>query len=371
MSVTETHYFALLRAALFRTPVAIDGPVDWEAVLQLANRHANQALLCEVASQMTGDNRPSDAMQAAMQATMRSNLISQLRLKQILVSALRVLREHNIEPVLLKGFSLAMLYPNPSLRHFGDIDLFIGLDNFHEACRVLRTLPGGYNWGDETDSGKHYNIEFGNYPMEIHRVSAEVIGPDDAATYAAIERDGLLDNAQHVSFEDLDITIPSKEFMVFFTFFHAWEHFMTSGVGWRQISDVAMTLHTYLGSQSPADFDTKKLRSWLESMHLMQPWQAFGWLMVDCLGLPEAEMPFYDTACHRTAQKLYDRVMVEGNFQRNGKFKQRQPKGRMAKKMHSFVGIFVDGFQLAQVFPKQAFQAMHTSLKSSLNKNFR
>ena len=61
---------------------------------------------------------------------MRNNLLNQLRLKQILASAVSLLRQHGIEPVLLKGFGLAMLYPNPNLRQFGDIDLFVGLDNF-------------------------------------------------------------------------------------------------------------------------------------------------------------------------------------------------------------------------------------------------
>ena len=363
MSNAEIQYFALLRSALWDTPVAIEGPIDWNAVMQYAQHHANQALLGGVASQMTGDNRPSDALLGEMKLAMRNNLLNQLRLKQILASALELLREHHIEPVLLKGFSLARLYPNPNLRQFGDIDLFVGLGDFHQACTLLRTLPGSYNWGEEVDVGRHYNIEFGNYPMEIHRVSADVVDPKEAATYAVIEHDGLYDHTQHVSFEDLEITIPSKEFMVFYTFFHAWEHFLNSGVGWRQISDVALTLHAYYGQ-----LDLDKLRQWFTGMHLMKPWQAFGLLMVEHLGLPEAEMPFYDASCRRAAQRLYRNVMEVGNFSRNSRFKRCHPKNILLRKLHAFIGIFVDFFYRVRVFPWVAFREMRASFMMAWRK---
>lgn len=363
MTPSESQYFALLRSAMWDTPVTIDGSIDWNEVMRIAQHHANEALLCGVASQMTTDNRPSEAMLGKMQSVMRNNLLRQLRLRQILTSAVTLLREHGIEPVLLKGFSLAMLYPNPNLRQFGDIDLFVGLEDFHQACTLLRSLPGGYNWGEEVDVGHHYNIEFGNYPMEIHRVSAEVNDPKEAEVYAAIERDGLYANTQRVDFEGLEISIPSKEFMVFFTFYHAWHHFLTSGVGWRQISDVAMALHVYHGQ-----LDLDKLRQWLTAMHLMQPWQAFGYLMVEQLGLPESEMPFYDASCRRTAQRLYRNVMEVGNFSRNSKFKLRSPKNKLLRKIHAFLGIFVDFFYRVRFIPSVAFREMCISLKQALGK---
>lgn len=363
MTQPETQYFTLLRSALWDTPVAIDGPIDWNGVMKVAKHHANQALLCGVASRMAGDNRPSEAMLDKMQAVMRGSLINQMNLRRILASAVTLLHQHDIEPVLLKGFGLAMFYPNPSLRQFGDIDLYVGLDHFHEACQLLRSLPGGYNWGKEVDAGHHYNIEFGQYPMEIHRVSADVSDLKEAKTYAAIERDGLREHAQHVELEGLEIALPSKEFMVFFTFFHAWHHFLTSGVGWRQISDVAVALHAYHGQ-----LDLEKLRLWLTDMHLMKPWQAFGYLMVEQLGLPEAELPFYDSGCRRTAQRLYRNVMEVGNFGRYSRFKQWRPKNKLLHKLHAFIGVFVDFVYRARVFPSAAFREMCVALRGAMKK---
>ena len=365
MSASETHYFALLLAALWGTPIAVDDNIDWRTVMQLANHHANNVLIGGVAVQLPEGKRPSDDMCRQMQNDMRANLVKHLRMKQILLMAFQKLREQGIEPVLLKGFALALLYPNPNLRQFGDIDLFVGLDHFHEACALLRTLPGGYNWGGEVDAGRHYNIEFGQCPVEIHRVSAEVVGSPESETYALIEHDGLVENVQRVNYEGFELSIPSKEFMVFFTFFHAWHHFMNSGVGWRQLSDVAMTLHAYY-----RQLDTEKLHQWLAAMHLMQPWQTFGYLMVAHIGLPEAEMPFYDASCRRRAQRLYVRVMAEGNFRRPNRYRRSRPrKAGLGRKLHAFVGVFVDFFQLASVFPDQAFREMRAKLRSATKKN--
>ena len=366
MSTAETQYFSLLRAALWNAPLTFEEAIDWNGVMRIASFHGNNVLLSDVAFRLDEAHKPSPELQAWMQKEMRGSLFNQLKLKQLLGSAVKLLREHNIEPVLLKGFGLALLYPNPNLRQFGDIDLFVGLDQFHEACSLLRTLPGGYNWGEEVDAGKHYNIEFGQHPMEIHRVSADLNSAKEQAIYADIEQDGLLDHPQRVNWDGFPLSIPSKEFQVFFTFYHAWHHFLTTGVGWRQLTDVAMALHVYHGQ-----LDLNKLHQWLTVMHVMLPWQTFGWLMVDCLGLPEAEMPFYNAGCRRRAQRLYAQMMKEGDFKRANNFKHKKPKRHFWHKIHAFFDIFVDFFHRARVFPSIAFREMITLLKYAFTKNTR
>lgn len=363
MSNAEEQYFSLLRAALWNTPVVIEGAIDWDRVLKFANHHGNTALLADVAVRMKDDIKPSDALSVTLRSAMRNNLLQQMHLRQILVSAVKLLREHGIEPVLLKGFGLASLYPNPALRQFGDIDIFVGLDNFHAACALLRTLPGGYHWEEEHDSGRHYNIDFGNYPLETHRVSADVADPKENKVYAGIERDGLFENTQRLDLDGFSLTLPSKEFMVFFTFYHAWHHFLTTGVGWRQLSDLALTLHAY-----HEQLDLNRLREWIVAMHLMKQWQTFGYLLVDRLGLSQEELPFYDDGCCRTAQRLYRNVMEVGNFGRVSRFKAKKPKRRFWHKIHAFIGTFVDFFYRARVFPSAAFREMITSLRMAIGK---
>jgi len=363
MTNTEVQYFALLQAAIWDRPVAYEGAINWPEVMQLAQHHATIILLCDVASRMNDGRQPDMEMLEKMKQYMRSNLFFHIKLRQTMLQAVAMLREQGIEPVLLKGFSLAALYPNPALRQFGDIDLFVGLEKFHEACAVLRAMPGSYNWGTILDSGRHFNIEFGEYSLEIHRVSSEVLEAEENAVYMELERQGLVINAEEVELEGAHLRVPSKDFMAFFTFYHAWHHFLTTGVGWRQLCDIAMVLHTYHGQ-----INEEQLRRGLEGMHLMKPWQAFGVLLVQYLGLPESEMPFYTAKLHRTPQKLYIFIMREGNFGRHEDFKKKRPKNYLLRKAHAFICILVDFFRMYKVFPQVAFRELASSLKQGFTK---
>ena len=283
MTNAEKQYFALLQSAIWNRPVAINDAIDWQAVMRLAEHHATVTLLCDLATKMPANQQPDAEMLGWMKNQMRSNLFFHMRLRQTLLQAVKMLRDNGIEPVLLKGFGLAQCYPNPNLRQFGDIDLFVGLEKFHEACAVLRALPGSYNWGVILDSGRHFNLEFGDYALEIHRVSSEIMEQKENAIYMEIERQGLLVQSREVELEGAKLRIPSIEFMAFFTFYHAWHHFLTTGAGWRQLCDLALVLHAYHGQ-----INTEQLHNDLDSLQLIRPWQTFGYLIVHQLGLPEA-----------------------------------------------------------------------------------
>ena len=105
MTSTEVQYFALLRTALWGCPLAYEGAIDWPDVMKLAEHHATVTLLCDVASRMNDGRQPDAEMLGKMKTIMRANLFFHMRLRQTMLQAVDMLREHDIEPVLLKGFS--------------------------------------------------------------------------------------------------------------------------------------------------------------------------------------------------------------------------------------------------------------------------
>jgi len=58
--------------------------------------------------------------------------IHETRIQRVLVS----LRTAGIEPILIKGWSIARLYPQPGLRPYGDIDLLVRPEQHLAAARV-------------------------------------------------------------------------------------------------------------------------------------------------------------------------------------------------------------------------------------------
>lgn len=48
------------------------------------------------------------------------------------------LRENGVQAVLLKGQGVATLYPHPRRRQCGDIDLYVGVEQFDKTKRLFR-----------------------------------------------------------------------------------------------------------------------------------------------------------------------------------------------------------------------------------------
>jgi hypothetical protein len=57
--------------------------------------------------------------------------------EQRITTAFRILRDAGIEPILIKGWSIARLYPHPTLRAYGDIDLLVRPAEFRTARELL------------------------------------------------------------------------------------------------------------------------------------------------------------------------------------------------------------------------------------------
>ncbi len=60
----------------------------------------------------------------------------------------RLMRAEGVEPILLKGWAIARLYPQPALRPYGDIDLLVSPRDFRAAKRVIESESARGCWVD-------------------------------------------------------------------------------------------------------------------------------------------------------------------------------------------------------------------------------
>ncbi len=75
------------------------------------------------------------------QAYRLQTLLAALHEEQ-LIQALTQLRSAGVEPLLVKGWAVSRLYPEPGLRPYGDIDLFVCPGQHATAAAALRGLVG-------------------------------------------------------------------------------------------------------------------------------------------------------------------------------------------------------------------------------------
>lgn len=302
-------YLDLLRGALWNVIPDVSKPFDWNEVLQIAENQSTLPVICQAALQMEGNSAPSLGFRPSMLAKLGENSRQYAILNEYMKRAIERMRVHGIEPVLLKGAGLAYNYPFPEFRQCGDIDLYVGLEHYHDGCAAMREMTDFHNWGIENEKEMHYNIEKGDVIIETHRVTAILHDSKDDAFYQKISVEGLSDDLHCVDIDGFMVTLPSDTFNVFYVFYHAWHHFLSSGVGFRQICDWSLLLHSLYGK-----IDLPKLKGYIDGLGLMKAWKTFGWIAVEKLGLPKEEMPFYDSSFSGGAAKVLEYIWKEGNF---------------------------------------------------------
>ena len=108
----------------------------WRAVLDRAKQQRFTGLLLDAVragSLPTSDAQYEDVAEAHLQATLRVLVVESASLPVI-----QVLADSGIPSRVLKGSAVAHLdYPDPSLRHFGDLDLLVRSEDYDRTVEVL------------------------------------------------------------------------------------------------------------------------------------------------------------------------------------------------------------------------------------------
>jgi len=138
-------------------------------------------------------------------------------------NALALLRSAGVEPILVKGWAMARLYPEVGLRPYGDLDLCVAPGDYRAARLAL-----------EKEANKTYTVD-------LHRGFKTL---DDRSW------DELFTHSRLSRLENVEVRVPSPEDHLRILCFH----FLREGA-WRALwlCDIAVSLET-----RPADFDWER-----------------------------------------------------------------------------------------------------------------
>lgn len=360
MSKNQETYMELLKAAIW------DGELTNENVRELGSNGVTEIIRL-AAFQGTGplvydqllklrDVEIPAALCIQMKQQCMMCMMQQNTMMPILKQAWNALTKADIHPVLLKGLALAQYYPQPHLRQWGDIDLYVGKKQYHQACKVLdATFPDADHPADDDEDRKHYNYVFQNTVLEMHRISMEFAHPKDRRYYEQLEERYLTKEGPVFDFDGLTITTPEDTFNVFFTFLHAWHHFAETGMNMKQLCDVAVLLHAKRDV-----IDAERLREMLTKLHLIEVWQLFMYIIANYLGLPVDECLFYTDASKERAELLFERIMRESSARNveGGKLKVESGKFYLKRKWITFQSRIADSLLVKPYAPKYAWHKM-------------
>ena len=176
------------------------------------------------------------------------------------------LRARGLDPLLGKGWAIARHYPEPGLRPFGDIDLYVRREQYDDFCAaLLEGVAGGWavdlhDGAAELDDRHFDDLHTHSQLVPVAGGEARVLGPEDNLRLLCLHflREGALRPLWLCDIAIALDTLPSD---------FDWDYFLS---GERRRSEwVVATLvlaHELLGvslARVPAAVQTARLPRWL------------------------------------------------------------------------------------------------------------
>ena len=291
---------ALMAHEIFHREMEIDtSAVDWMSVLAEAGRHKVTALLYPTIREL--DGVPENAFNKACGMAIAVAQASEAMLKRQR-EILDLLEARQIPCAVLKGTSVAYLYPHPELRTIGDIDILVDEENLDEACRALQADGFAPSYTAE----KHLCLQKGAVWVEMHRM-ASVFPESEKGRFTKQTMTDALRHTQEAEIGGVRFPMLSGAYQIIALLAHMEQHLATSGIGLRQVCDWAVTAHALRNC-----FDGETL-ALLERCGLLRFAQIMTRLCEKHLGLPPCS--WITDASDALVDAMLADVLDGGNFQ--------------------------------------------------------
>ncbi|MDE6513432.1 MAG: nucleotidyltransferase family protein, partial [Muribaculaceae bacterium] len=165
-------FFLLLRSGMYGIPVPeseLPESIDWKAVLALAQQHAVVGTIINSVQFLPDSLRPSASTSAKMNKFALGLIQTNMVLDRTAARLVAFLEQRGIRGVLLKGQGVARYYPMPQIRQTGDIDFYVGREQYRRAVEVCREQLAS-NKAECEEMEVHFSFDMGGVEIELHRL---------------------------------------------------------------------------------------------------------------------------------------------------------------------------------------------------------
>jgi len=234
---------------------------------------------------------------------------------------------HEIHFFVVKGQTVAQLYPQPSLREPGDVDFYVAKNDFDRALDKIQVKTQV----TKEEGEKHYNFSSGEVAYEMHTQMARFCSEKMTAYFNDLMEKEATEMAHFVEISGKQVPTLSPTVNVVYLFVHLYHHFIGAGVGLRQLCDWALFMHA-----NKDKIDREKLKEILDAIEEERPFKAFGATLVNLIGMPEDDFPLpLSDEDRKWSSKIEKYIHKGGNFGRNRDSKKKE-KGLTRSFMTAF-----------------------------------
>lgn len=256
--------FDIIQAALFQKEIKLPEKVAWNQIFQEMKQQTVAGISYEWLSS-------KDVLDRETKNQWNQTVIFQMtfwvKLIQEQESLIQLMKQNNINMVILKGTAAAIYYPKPDVRAMGDIDLFVHPKDFQKAYEIL--LKNGYQRVHEKETSPHHiELKKNKVIFELHK-SLSIIARDNAGEHREYLQKLIeqgLSSAQKKSIEIWEFPMLPRLQNGLVLLLHIIQHLKT-GLGLRQIIDWMMFVNKELDDEVwKSEFQPVLQRIGLENM---------------------------------------------------------------------------------------------------------
>ncbi len=240
---------------------------------------------------------------------------------------------------VLKGASIARLYPKPELRSQGDIDLLIKEEALPSATEIIK------NMGFELLHDEHdHQLSFlkGKQNIELHRKINGIPKKDKMANeYLTALFEKAAENAERASIGEYSFSVCQPVLQGVTLYLHTRRHFYSEGIGLRHLCDWAVYCES--------SFDAKIIEELTEIFSKCNMLKFAKVLTKTCILYLGVQNPYAvefslgEDIADGLCEKIMEDVFISGNMGRKsreakyaGKLIENQNKGNIFKRYMNF-----------------------------------
>ena len=254
--------FLNLLCAYFQNQTVVDIPTDLGALYDLAFKHNLVPIIYEILRKNDDFNPSSNKF---METAINQIVMQQQRTEQFL-NIYQKLLAANLKPLVIKGLVCRQLYPQSDYRCSSDEDIWVKPEDFNNCFQVLtdnnfRCTNKQLITDDFLNTVQTINFTNNILTIEVH------INP--FGTLDALHKQmnsyfkDAFDTSISIKVENqLIYTLePTKHYL--FLIIHLYKHFISAGVGIRQVLDILIFYQHY-----QKDIDNNQIKTILKLLHI-------------------------------------------------------------------------------------------------------
>ena len=219
------------------------GSFDWDACYQFAKRQTLVGVLFDGIQRLPKELAPARPLLLRWLSDSESIRRRNMRMDRASVYIYNKVCAAGFRCCILKGQGNALLYPHPSSRTPGDVDVWV-MANREELRHIALSLTEG-DGSSLQESLNHIGLTVHGVSVELHSTPALLNSPlHNSRLQKWLKRNADLQCSNRIALPNNagEVAVPTLSFNIIYQLCHLFHHCFYEGVGLRQIVDYYFVL---------------------------------------------------------------------------------------------------------------------------------